>query len=104
MFYQPQLVQLEAKHPGEIVDYTLDFVRWLVGTETLSGSPSVSVSAGITLTPDGRAAPAIVGSKVVFWLGGGVHGQTYVVQVAVTTSGGRALVADAAILVTDPTP
>ena len=104
MPYLPQLIELDAKHPAEVVDYPLDFRDWLVGSETLAGSPSVAVSAGITLTPAGKAAPAVIGTKVVFWLGGGVHGQDYRIQVAVSTSGGRDLVADASLTVIDPTP
>lgn len=104
MSYWPQLIYLDAKHPAEVVDYPLDFAGWLVGAETLTGTPSVTVDAGITLTPAGKAAPAILGSRVVFWLGGGTHAQTYRLQVAVSTSGGRELVVDASLQVVDPTP
>lgn len=103
MPYSPRLVELEAKHPSEVVDYTLDFTDWLVGAETLA-TQDVTVSAGLSLTPSGTSAPAISGDGVVFWVGGGASGSTYYVQVTVTTSGGRTLVADAQITVTDPTP
>jgi hypothetical protein len=45
-----------------------------------------------------------VGATVVFWLSGGTSGSTYTIEVKVTTTAGRTLVADLEITVTDPTP
>jgi hypothetical protein len=103
MQYYPRLIALEGKHPAEVVDYALACAEWLADAETLS-SVAVTVAAGLTLTPAGTTAPAISGTNVVFWVGGGSNSQTYNVQVTLTTSGGRTLVVDAAIAVTDPTP
>lgn len=102
MSYLPRLVEMEGKHPSEVVDYALDFDDWLVGAETLSTLTSCTAGAGITV--GSSPAPAISGTTVVFWLSGGTSGTTYNVQVVVVTSGGRTLVADASITVTDPTP
>jgi hypothetical protein len=99
--YYPRLVELDGKHPGETVDNPLDYTDWLVGAETLSTISSVTVGTGITLASS--PAPAINGALVTFWLSGGSNGQTYTVRVIVTTSGGRTLVVDAVITVTDPT-
>jgi hypothetical protein len=104
MTYVPRLVELDGKHPLEVVDYPLEFDDQLVGAETISAITSVTVTTGLTLTPSGKPSPAISGDAVVFWVGGGTHGETYTVQVVITTSGGRTLVADASITVTDPTP
>ena len=103
MSYSPRVVVLEGKHPSEVVDYALDFDDWLVGAETLSAITSVTVGSGITLGSGGQA-PAISGTTVVFWLSGGTTGTTYAIEVIVTTSGGRTLVVDCQITVTDPTP
>lgn len=104
MSYLPRAVELEGKHPSEILDYALDFAGWLVGAETLASISSVTVATGLTLTPSGKPTPAIAGTEVVFWVSAGTHGQTYAVEVVVVTSGGRTLVADASIAVIDPTP
>jgi hypothetical protein len=103
MQYYPRLIALDAKHPSDVVDYPLNCAPWLADAETLS-SVAVTVGAGLTLTPSGTSPPAISGALVVFWIGGGTSGQTYNVQVTLTTSGGRTLVVDASIAVTDPTP
>ena len=103
MPYSPRTVELEAKHPSEILDYSLDFDDWLATAETLS-TCSVTVGSGLTLTPSGKPAPAISGTLVTWWVSGGTHGNSYPIEVTVTTSGGRTLVADASITVTDPTP
>lgn len=103
MSYSPRAVELEAKHPLEILDYSLECEGWLVSPETLS-SVAVTVPSGLTLTPSGRPAPTISGSVVTFWVSGGTHGESYAIQVTLTTSGGRTLVVDASLTVADPTP
>jgi hypothetical protein len=102
MSYSPRLVVLEGKHPAEVVDYALDFAGWLVGAETLATLTSCTATTGLTVAGS-PTAPAISGDTVVFWLSGGTSGTTYRVEVVVVTSGGRTLVADAEITVTDPT-
>lgn len=102
MSYSPRLVVLEGKHPAEVVDYALDFAGWLVGEETLATLTSCTATTGLTV--GSSPAAAISGDTVVFWLTGGTSGTTYQVAVVVVTSGGRTLVADAEITVTDPTP
>lgn len=97
------LIQLREQHPGDVLDHAVAFADWL-DTDELTGSPAVVVSAGITLTPAGKPAPAISGDDVVFWLSGGTTGTTYNVEVTVTTTGGRTRVVDCQITVTDPTP
>lgn len=103
MSYSPRVVVLEGKHPSEVLDYSLDFDAWLVGAEALSAITSVTVGSGLTLGTGGQA-PAISGTTVVWWLSGGTTGTTYAIEVIVTTSGGRTLVADCTVTVTDPSP
>jgi hypothetical protein len=74
------------KDPTAVLDYALDWSLWLQTGETLS-TATVTPSAGITV--QGSPAPGISGTKVVWWMGGGTAGQTYVVTVTVTTSQGR---------------
>lgn len=83
-----------TKDPGDSADFAVDFAQLLATAETIS-NPTVVVPAGITLTPSGKPAPAISGSKVVFWISGGTlnggagpNGE-YPINVACDTSGGR---------------
>jgi hypothetical protein len=102
MAFSPARVLLEGKHPGEVLDYTANFAAWLPSGDTLATLVSCTASAGITVASS--PAPAIVGATVVFWLSGGTSGSTYTIEVKVTTTAGRTLVADLEITVTDPTP
>ena len=105
MTYTPRLVELEGKHPAEILDYSIGFSRWLADAETIAYITSVTADAGLTIAAGpSPPAPAISGSDVVFWCSGGTSGTTYDVEVVVVTSGGRTLIADLQITVTDPTP
>jgi hypothetical protein len=104
--YRPASVLLEAKHPREEVNYALPFGPWLADGQTISGTPSIDVQAGLTLTPEGRPAPTVIdGTDLVFWLGGGESGATYQGEIlAATTGGGPLLVVSFLIEVVDPTP
>lgn len=102
MSYSPRLVVLEGKHPSEVVDYSLDFDDWLVGAETIATLTSCTAATGITV--GSSPAPAISGTTIVFWLSGGTSGTAYLGETVIVTSGGRTLVADWQITVTDPSP
>ena len=104
MSYTPAAVQLEGQHPLEVLDHALDFASQIPTGDSLTGSPVVDVEAGLTLTPSGTAAPAISGTTVAFWLGGGTAGTTYAGEVRVTTANGRTLVANFEIAIADPAP
>lgn len=104
MTYRPAAVQMEAKHPREAVSYALDFARWLATGDSLASIDSFDVDSGLTLTPSGKASPAIVGTTVAFWLGGGADGTTYAGEIKVTTADGEELVASFAIEIVDPAP
>ena len=77
-----------TKDPDDVADFAVDFAQLLAVGETLS-NPTVVVPVGVTLTPAGKAAPAVSGSKVVFWLSGGTAAASYPVAVECDTSGGR---------------
>ncbi|WP_372918749.1 hypothetical protein [Sandarakinorhabdus sp.] len=97
------MIELAKQHPGAVLDHAVSFGTWLAG-DTLESPPAVVVSAGLTLTPAGKPAPAISGSDVVFWLGGGTSGTTYNVQVTITTAAGRVQPQDCQITILDLTP
>lgn len=87
--------------PADIADYALDFVSVLATAETISSITSVTVPTGLTLTPPGKAAPAISGTKVVFWLTGGTVGTVYDVSATIVSSGGRTYVRKERLWMTD---
>jgi hypothetical protein len=74
--------------PNEILDYAWDFAPDLAVGETIT-TKTVTVPTGLTLSPAGKPAPAIVGSTVVFWLTGGTLNSTYDITVHIVTSAGR---------------
>lgn len=100
--YTPRLVVLEGKHPSEVVDYPIDLSPWLPDGDTVSTLTSCTAGAGITVA--GSPAPAVAAGILTFWLSGGTTGVTYYIQAVFVTAGGRTLVADFQITVTDPTP
>jgi hypothetical protein len=104
MPYTPAAVQLEGQHPLEVLDHALDFAAQIPTGDSLSSIVAFHVAAGLTLTPSGTAAPAISGTAVAFWLGGGTSGTTYAGEVRVATANGRTLVANFQIAITDPAP
>jgi hypothetical protein len=104
MAYSPAAVQLEGQHPREVVDHALNFANQIPSGDSLATIADFDVASGLTLTPSGKAAPAISGTQVVFWLGGGTSGVTYAGEVVVTTTNGRTLVANFEITITDPAP
>jgi len=79
------------KRTGEMRTYHMDFSLQpeLVGGETLAALTSVvATPTGLTITPSGVAA-----GKAAFVVSGGpIDGQTFLLTVTVTTSGGSILV------------
>jgi hypothetical protein len=104
MSYTPAPVQLDGQAPTEVTDHALNFADQIPTGDSLTGSPTVVVASGITLTPSTKPAPAVSGTTVVFWLSGGTHGTTYEGRVTVATTNGRTLVAGFLIAVIDPAP
>ena len=102
--YTQAPVQLDGQAPTEELDHALDFAAQLPSGDSLTGTPTVVVGSGITLTPSGRPAPAISGTTVVFWLTGGTTGTTYEGRVTVTTANARILVGGFQIAIADPVP
>jgi hypothetical protein len=71
-----------TKDPNAVLDYTLDWARWLAGDQIATSE--WLVLAGLTKVADTKTA-----SSATVWLSGGTAGQSYTVTNRITTSGGR---------------
>lgn len=77
------------KQPAEVLDYDIDFTQWLPTTDSI-----VSAAASLEGTSDGLLVLGATnvfgnGKKVKQWVSGGTSGQTYQVQIRITTGDGR---------------
>lgn len=70
------------KDPAAVLDYTIDWSRWLAG-DTIT-SASWTVPAGITQT-----LATNDGSSATVWLSGGTAGTSYTVKGLINTQAGR---------------
>jgi hypothetical protein len=71
-----------TKDPHAILDYTIDWTRWLAG-DTIATSEWL-VAAGLTKVADSKTV-----SSATVWLSGGTAGQSYTVTNRIVTNGGR---------------
>ncbi len=71
-----------AKDPDAVLDYSLDWSRWLAGDEIAASEWIVAV--GLT-----KASATNSPSKTTVWLSGGTAGQVYIVTNRITTAAGR---------------
>ena len=71
-----------AKDPHAVLDYSVDWTRWLAGDEIATSE--WIVGAGIT-----KASETNSPTKATVWLSGGEAGQSYSVTNRITTTGGR---------------
>jgi hypothetical protein len=71
-----------TKDPDAILDYAVDWSRWLAGD---------AIAASTWFVPTGltKATESNTATKATVWLSGGVAGQTYTVTNRITTTGGR---------------
>ena len=70
------------KDPDAILDYTVDWSRWL-GTDTILTS-QWTVPTGLT-----EVSATNTPTSATVWLSGGTAGQSYPVTNRITTAGGR---------------
>lgn len=73
-----------TKDPDDVLDYSVDWTRWLDGDTVATSTWLASVPAGLTPSNDDEAD----GVTVVF-LAGGTDGVDYKVANRITTAGGR---------------
>lgn len=71
-----------AKDPDAILDFSVDWSRWLAGDE-IAASEWI-VASGLTKTSETNSP-----TKTTVWLSGGDAGQSYSVTNRITTTGGR---------------
>ncbi|MBI4905706.1 MAG: hypothetical protein HY820_18885 [Acidobacteria bacterium] len=71
-----------AKDPNSVLDYSIDWTRWLDG-DAIATSEWI-VPDGLTKVTDGRTT-----KTATVWLSSGSAGQSYTVTNRITTSGGR---------------
>jgi hypothetical protein len=71
-----------TKDPNAVLDYSVDWSRWLAGDE-ISTSEWI-VPAGLTKITD-----TMTTTKTTVWLSGGTADQSYTVTNRIVTTGGR---------------
>lgn len=71
-----------TKDPNAVLDYTIDWTRWLSGDQIVTSE--WLVPTGLTKVADSKTA-----SSATVWLSGGTAGQSYTVTNRITTTGGR---------------
>lgn len=71
-----------TKDPNAVLDYTIDWTRWLAGDQIAASE--WLVPTGLTKVADSKTA-----SSATVWLSGGTAGQSYPVTNRITTAGGR---------------
>jgi hypothetical protein len=73
------------KDPDALLDYTIDFTSWLVGTDTIQIATAIASANGVTV----QDTVVVSGKKVTLWLSGGTAGTKVSVTVRVQTVAGR---------------
>lgn len=84
------------KDPSAVLDWAFDWSNWLSTSETITGTPTITVDTGITMGSQSNTT-----SKVTVWLSGGTPGTTYKVACRITTNQGRTDERTIGIRVTD---
>ncbi|HJQ58207.1 MAG TPA: hypothetical protein VJ890_14970 [Vineibacter sp.] len=84
------------KDPDEDLDYEIDWTDRLrslpaAANDTISGTPSWSVSGSGLAIGTGGKAPTATETSTKVWLSGGTAGQVYDVTCRITTTGGRTM-------------
>jgi len=72
-----------TKDPIAVLDYSIEWSKWLAGDQIQTSAWSVSDPA-IQAANDSNTA-----TRTTVWLSGGASGQPYTVSNRITTSGGR---------------
>ena len=77
-------MKLPSKLPDEVLDYTLDFTKWLDVGDTITSATGRIEAGDVVLGTVSRT-----GTTVTFWLSGGTSGRTCEVIIDAVTTGGR---------------
>ena len=96
-----------CKQPAEVRKFQMEFYNALAANETLSNISSVTyetldgVSSGLSITQTGIANGIGTNSLVEMVISNGSDGETYRIEVLVTTSQSQTLEGDGILFVTD---
>lgn len=96
-----------CKQPAEVRKFQMEFYNALASNETLSNISSVTyetldgVSSGLSITQTGIANGIGTNSLVEMVISNGSDGETYRIEVLVTTSQSQTLEGDGILFVTD---
>ncbi len=71
-----------TKDPNAVLDYTIDWARWLAGDQIATSQ--WIVPTGLTKMADSKTV-----TTATVWLSGGTAGQSYTVTNRITTAAGR---------------
>lgn len=85
------MLEYFCKDSREALDYTIDFNRFLIGREIITGASAV-VTAQAVIDADATVHITRVGytrNQVAVWLAGGEDGMQYTVTVTIDTDQGR---------------
>ena len=74
-----------TQSPSEVLDYPVDFSRWLESGDTLTVATSVAVTGSATAS----ATVDVSDDTARVWLEGGADGDAAKVTVTAVTAGGR---------------
>jgi len=72
-----------TKDPDAVLDYSVEWSKWLAGDQIATSEWSASDSSLET------ADDSITATRTTVWLSGGTVGQLYTVTNRITTAGGR---------------
>jgi hypothetical protein len=71
-----------TKDPNAVLDYSIDWTRWLAGDQIAAGE--WIVPSGLTKMADSKTS-----TSATVWLSGGTADQSYIVTNRITTAAGR---------------
>lgn len=89
-------MRIWKKDPEAELDWAFDWSNWLSASETIVGTPVITVESGLTKDSQSNTA-----TKATVWLSGGTLGTTYKVTCRITTNQGRTDERTIGIRVTD---
>ena len=95
--------EILCKQPDEKRMYSMDFSNLMTTAETIASIDATTQTyrSRETTTDLTITSTAISGQTVTMWIAGGVHRQTYIVEVTITTSAGQILVGDGLLRITE---
>lgn len=88
-------MKLPNKLSDENLDYQFDFAKRIDTGDAITASTAILKSGDVTI-----GTCTFAGTVVTFWLSGGTAGKSNVVEIEITTQGGRVLAELAHVQVT----